>query len=382
MKRILSFTAVSLLFLVACGTINQTPVPTEPTQPLTSPEPVDTQPAGSATPEATPADYGPSGFPPDVNPLTGLPVADPALLQRRPLLIKISNLPRSVRPQWGLSLADIVFEYYTEEGTTRFAALFYGSDAEMAGPIRSARFIDVHLIRGYDAVFAFGLAYEKVLDRLYAAEFADRLVIEGSSTPLFRYDPSIMNHLMVNTAELSAYITAKGVGNGRQNLDGMTFQHAVPTGGQPLGDLYIRYSGAIYNHWQYDPATGKYLRFVDTADDPFSGMGEVYIQATDRLNDEPLQFDNVVVIQVLHESYDVEVWDIQLLGSGTAYALRDGQVYELIWQRLAPDAVISLAYPDGTPFPFKPGTTWFEVIGLRSKLDQTDTSWRFTHRMP
>jgi hypothetical protein len=329
-----------------------------------------------------PADYGPSGFPADVNPLTGLQVENPALLERRPMLIKISNLPRSVRPQWGVSLADIVFEYYTEEGTTRFAALFYGNDAEMAGPIRSARFIDVHLVRGYDAVFAFGLAYEKVLDRLYAAEFANRLVIEGSSTPLFRYDAAVMNHLMVDTAELSAYITSKGVENGRQNLDGMTFQYAAPSGGQALENFYIRYSGAIYNHWQYDPATGKYLRFVDTADDPFGGQGEQYDQATDRLSGEALAYDNVVVIQVLHEKYADEVWDIQLLGSGTAYAFRDGQVYELSWQRLAPDAVVSLAYADGTPFSFKPGTTWFEVIGQRSALEETDLGWRFTHRMP
>ena len=33
------------------------------------------------------------------NPLTGLPVADPSLLQRRPLAIKIGNSPDYVRPQ-------------------------------------------------------------------------------------------------------------------------------------------------------------------------------------------------------------------------------------------------------------------------------------------
>jgi len=78
--------------------------------------------------------YGPSNFPADVDPLTGQKVTNPALLQRRPMVIKVQNLPRTGRPQWGLSLADIVFEYYTEEGTTRFAAVFYGNDASMVGP--------------------------------------------------------------------------------------------------------------------------------------------------------------------------------------------------------------------------------------------------------
>src|SRR5215469_2475185 len=35
-----------------------------------------------------------------VDPLTGLAVADPAVLNRRPLALKIPEFPRRVRPQW------------------------------------------------------------------------------------------------------------------------------------------------------------------------------------------------------------------------------------------------------------------------------------------
>lgn len=382
MKKML--TLLAIVILVATGCAQGTPVPTEapaPTQ--TSLPPTDTPTSSpEPSPTATVADYGPVDFPPEVNPLTGLHVSDPSLLERRPILVKISNLPRHNRPQWGLSLADIVYEYYTEEGTTRFSTLFYGNDAEMVGPVRSARFIDVHLVKGYDAVFVFGLAYIKVLDRLYSSGFTDRLVIEGSSTPLFRYDPAGYNHLMVNTAELSAYITEKGVENGRQNLDGMAFQLEAPQGGQAVSDVYVRYSGAIYNRWQYDPAQGKYLRFADTVDDHLSGMGEEYAQSSDSLTGEMLAFDNVVVLYVQHDYYADEVWDIQLIGSGRAYIFRDGQVYETMWQRPAQDAVVSLVNPDGTPFPFKPGTTWFEVIGYYSELELNPEGWRFKHYMP
>jgi hypothetical protein len=327
--------------------------------------------------------YGPSNFPSGVNPLTGLQVPDPGLLDRRPLLIKVSNLPRNVRPQWGLSLADIVFEYYTEEGSTRFAALYYGNNAERVGPIRSGRFMDAHLIRAYKAAFAFGSAYAKVIERLYNAEFSDRLVLESPSTPLTRYEPNGANDLVVNTAELSAYITSQGVENGRQNLDGMLFNPVTPVGGHPGTQLVVRYSGSIYNRWDFDPAAGKYLRFADTLDD-FNAQAEQYAQSTDRLTGQPLAFDNVVVLYVLHESYNVspEVVDIQFLGSGTAYAYRDGQAFPLTWQRNGPNAVVSLTNQDGSPFPFKPGTTWFEVIGMNSQVQQTDALWRFLHLMP
>ena len=341
-------------------------------------------PAPTQIPSYPPEGYGPTAFPAGVNPLTGLEVADPTLLGRRPLAIKVSNLPRSVRPQWGLSLADIVFEYYTEQGTTRFIALFLGNNAETVGPIRSARFFDVHVVRGYKAVFAFGSAYEKVLDRLFSSEFANRLVLEGPYSPMSRYDPGGYNHLIVDTQALSAYMNGKGVENGPQNLDGMLFRLEPPAGGQPAPTFFVRYSSAIYNRWDYDTATGKYLRFSDSGDDFSNGADEQYSLQTDRLNGQTLAFENVVVLVMLHEYYNVdpEVMDIQFTGSGTAYAFRDGQFYQIQWQRATPESVVSLLYPDGTPFPFKPGTTWFEVIGQRSQVEQTGQGWRFIHKMP
>ena len=122
------------ILLCACGgtaTVKRTSSPTAnataTTSPSATPTPLPTiTPSPAITPLYPVKGYGPSNFPADVDPLTGLPVSDPSLLQRRPMLIKVSNLPRNVRPQWGLSLADVVFEYYTEEGSTRFAAIFYG----------------------------------------------------------------------------------------------------------------------------------------------------------------------------------------------------------------------------------------------------------------
>ena len=135
----------------ATATITPTPTDTPTPAPTETPTP-------TATPNYPEGGLGPSEFPGNVNPLTGLEMENPGMLERRPLLVKVENLPRSHRPQFGLSFSDIVYEYYTEEGTTRMAALFLGQDAETVGPIRSARFFDDQLIRMYKAVFAFGSA--------------------------------------------------------------------------------------------------------------------------------------------------------------------------------------------------------------------------------
>jgi Protein of unknown function (DUF3048) N-terminal domain/Protein of unknown function (DUF3048) C-terminal domain len=386
MQKLLTVFIFLSVLLAACGAA-PSPAPTATstsTEIPTITSTATTLPTATSTPAPTlvyPQEgYGPANFPAGVDPLTGLQVTNPTLLDRRPMLIKVQNLPRNSRPQWGLSLADIVFEYYTEEGTTRFAALFYSNDAQMVGPIRSGRFIDGYIVRGYKAVFAFGSAYVAEMNRFLNSEYANRLVVEGSSTPLTRYDPNGFNYLMVNTADLSAYATKKGI-NGKQDLNGMVFNLTAPAGGQSATQVIVRYSGAIYNRWDYDPASGTYLRFSDSADANNGVAAEQYAQLTDRLTNKPITANNVVVLYVTHELYSPGIYDILLSGSGSAYAFRDGQVYQVTWQRNDTD-VVSLTNSDGTPFAFKPGNTWFEVIGFSSTVKQTDQSWRFTHQMP
>jgi hypothetical protein len=391
MKKILYVLVWLSVVLAACGKApadTPTPTATGTAIPAASETPT---PLPTDTPAPTPINsypaegYGPSNFPPDVDPLTGLKVANPALLQRRPMLIKVSNMPRDVRPQWGLSLADIVFEYYSEEGMTRFGAIFYGNDASMVGPIRSGRFIDGDLVRGYKAVFAFGGAYVAEMERFLKSDFASRMVVEESYTPLKRYDPNGYNYLVVNSADLNAYATKRGI-NGPQNLDNMLFKLEAPAGGQPGTQLYVRYSGASYDRWDYDPSSGKYRRSSDIANATDVEQTEQYAPLTDRLTNQPIALDNVVVLFANHEVYSTDsngakIYDIMLSGSGDAYAFRDGQAYQVRWQRKEAD-VVALTNLDGTPFPFKPGATWFEVVGSTSTVKQTGQSWRFSHLMP
>lgn len=75
-------------------------------------------------------DVGPQigDFPAGINPLTGLPVEDPSLLELPAVMISIPHFPPSARPQAGLSYAPWIFEIYIGEGGTRFLATFYGEE--------------------------------------------------------------------------------------------------------------------------------------------------------------------------------------------------------------------------------------------------------------
>jgi hypothetical protein len=336
---------------------------------------------------ALPANYGPNYFPPNINPLSGL-VVDPALLERRPLAIKITNFPRRVRPQSGISLADIVYEYYIEGGLTRFIAIFYGKDAEQVGPIRSGRFFDEHIVRMYNAIFAFASADKRVLETWLESDLVSRLVIPRSCPPMCRdkANPDY-NNLYTDTSLLGAYALGQGTDNDRYDLSGMRFQSIIPWGGDLGMDIYVRYSRFDYNNWKYDAGSGSYVRYQETRDDP-DGNSENYEPMFDRLTGQPVATSNVVLIMVPHEEYlksgDTEIFQLNLTGFGPAYIFRDGRSYKGTWARVAEDKPLALlrAERGGGAFPLKPGSTFIQVIGYTSDADQDGGIWRFQHHFP
>ncbi len=316
---------------------------------------------------------GPSNFPPGVNPLTGLTVSDPSLLERRPMVIKVTNFPRRVRPQWGLMKADHIFEYYLEDGMTRFVGIFYGQDASRVGPIRSARPFDEHLIRIYKGFFVFGFADDRVYEPLAASDLGDYLVIErpGNCPPMCRIGPdSDYNTLYTDTAALSQYLSDKGIDNQRQNLDGLRFVESPAVGGGEADYVFIRYSRTSYHMWTYDPQANRYLR---SQDGDSRDLGEeIYQPLYDSLTEERLAADNLIILLVpttyFYKSNSTEIYDIQLKYSGRAYALRDGRLFKLVWNRPKEGSLVTLTFENGNSFPLKPGNVWYEVLSDASTL--------------
>jgi hypothetical protein len=330
----------------------------------------------TALPSATaiPKAYGPDNFPSDVDPLTGLKVGDPSLLNRRPLSVKVQMIPRSERPPWGVSLADIVYDFYQNSGATRLHAIFYGQDATEVGPIRSARLLDSLLVPMYQSILAFGGADQRILNRLFNSSFSDRLVVEGSQNcpPMCRVDPNRFNYLVTNTAELSKFALNKNINNSRPTLNGMSFDPQAPNGGDPGQRVYVRFNFNDYNRWDYDAKSASYLRFQDSADD--NGGGEQYVPLMDKLTNQQISADNVVVLLVSHEyAFNThagagEIVQINLSGTGTAYAFRDGKAYKATWHADS-GKVLYLTNADGSAYQYKPGNTWYQIVGLNSKVE-------------
>lgn len=328
-------------------------------------------------------------LPPNANPLTGLVPANPEILNRRPVAVKISTFPREmVRPvQTGLSRADVVYEYYIEDYLTRFIAVFYSQDAERAGPVRSGRYFDEHIMRMYHAPLAYGYADKRVQKHLEESDLRPLLFLERPDTiPPYEIDEN-------KNAEIRLFLNTAGVGpklsdNSRPNLRAALFASLLYPESYPvINRIYTHYSIASYNYWEYDPASRLYLRFSDLSDALALGQGEVYTPHLDHLTGQQLSAANVVILVVphtFHNEFDRadQLFDITLTGAGEAYLFRDGRMLKALWTRDQIDQPIALTDAEGQALPLKPGVTFYQVINPESSYSQTETSLEFFFWIP
>ncbi|HSL27736.1 MAG TPA: DUF3048 domain-containing protein [Anaerolineales bacterium] len=362
---------------------------------LPSVTPVPPMPAGEVIlPDSLPENASVPAFtlPTNLNPFTGLPPSDPALMDRRPLAIKVANYPRYIRPQSGLTLADNVYEYYIEEGLTRFIAIFYGNDSEWVGPVRSGRYFDEHIQRMYHAFLVFKFADPRVLTHLETtSDLAPFLVLPTiGSCPPFRImesrDLEDYNNSYFNTTRWRECADEKGLDDQRQAIRNGFFNENLLSSGLLGTQMFTYYSVDSYHYWQYNPDTKQYIRFQETGDIR-NGKEESYQVMTDAATGLEVQAANVVFLLAHHafsNTFDEEdeVYQIDLTDSGEAYVFRDGIGILARWSRTNEDQPLLLTTHAGLPIFLRPGITFYEVLGAASYIDQDAGEWHFHHETP
>ncbi|MGA2110567.1 MAG: DUF3048 domain-containing protein [Anaerolineales bacterium] len=343
-------------------------------------------PSAFASPAPSPS-AAPSPAPPQaIDPLTGLPVSDRSVLQRRMVAVKVSNYPRTARPQAGLSYADLLFEFYQEDGETRFHALYLSQDVSKVGPIRSGRIVDGLLEKMYQSILVFNGADSRVVDLLSLRATLPMSLMESPTRapcPALCRDPSQalhINSLYGNTAALRKAAVADGISNLTPDLGGMAFSPTTPAGGEPATDVLVRFlTDQARAEWRFDPSTDKYFRWSETDS---GGMAPL----TDRLTGQQLSVSNLIVVLVPFDRHVVqpkatEMYDIALDGVGQAMFFRDGQEWDGYWRVVANNRPLQFFGPNGA-FPLHPGVSWIALVGADSVAVDNAPSWRIEDHLP
>ncbi|MHB9032620.1 MAG: DUF3048 domain-containing protein [Anaerolineae bacterium] len=299
-----------------------------------------------------------------VSPLTGLPLSNIKLIQRRVLAVRVGNDP-VIRPQEGLGKADLVYEEIMEGWwDTRFTALFLESEAERIRPIRSARLSSIHIAKQYDAALVNSGASDEVRWRLSQTDIVN-LDEFFHGTPygiLPGYD--WRGRMYTSTDALRKYMQAQGLETNKI-IKSYVFDAAAPKGITAI-NIHIPYPHECYVDWKYDSATGLYLRWVE---------GEPHLEG---LTGEQITAANIVILYAEHKATDIvedvtgaTSIDIVLEGTGRAQVIRDGVVIEGTWKLNAENEPILYYDKQNKVIPFKPGKTWIQIVPPDYKVEIT-----------
>jgi hypothetical protein len=384
-----------LVMITACGG-DEAPVPAEPTQELAvvvfsteEPTPTPSEPTSSPTPAPTvgfgaqgddasgavgvqaaanPApDNSPINRPADVNPLTGLKVDDPAVLRRRPLMVRIGNDP-GARPQVALNEADIVYEEIVEWWVTRFTAIYLSQDPETIAPIRSARLINLDLGSQYQGALANSGGSDGVRWEISQSDIVNLDEFFVPRPFFYRPNQDWQTRLAFDATAARDYLQSEDL-EGDVKLRGFEFSQSPDFSTFPVeavGDAtevsipYPRQTSAT--GWEYDANQGAYLRFINGG--PMLTFGGDQVAAANVI----IYFAEHLPTDIVEDSNGATSIRIIANGLGTAWLLRDGKILKGNWETDGRDTP-NFIFNDGRAMPLKPGNTWVQVVPPDAEIE-------------
>jgi hypothetical protein len=294
--------------------------------------------------------------PPDVNPLTGLKVDDPALLQRRPLMVRVGNDP-GARPQVGLNEADLVYEEIVEWWVTRFTAIYLSQAPDMIAPIRSARLINLSLTAQYQGALANSGGSDPIRWELSQADIVNLDEFFVPVPYFYRPNEGWQTRLAFDASAGRSYLAGEGLDTNIK-LRGFFFSDQLElqdaTGAANVVVIpYPRQTSQVT--WEYDPQSGKYLRSI---------LGASHVD----FNGDQVSASNVIIYFADHQETDIVedsngATSIRIIinGFGSAWLIRDGRLLKGNWETNGRETPL-FTFGSGQPMPFKPGNTWVQVV--------------------
>ncbi len=304
------------------------------------------------------------------HPLTGEGL-DQDVSARRPFAVMFNNL-RKALPQVGVSKADVIYEIVAEGGITRMMALF--QDLEGVGDIgsiRSARDYYVSIARGHDAVYIHAGGSPQAYDAFDDLKMSHIDFVNGPYGNMCWRDPDRrksagLEHSLFTSGEKVLEQLPKRIAQEHDDgyAVGWTFDKEVPAGGTAAAKLTVPFSTYKTGYFTYDAGENRYLidQYIDKKDIPY----------VDGDTDEPVSVRNVLVLYT--DVSGVKGDDkgrkaVRTTGKGEGLLLRDGQLYQIAWERRSEEACYSFLDQAGKPFPLAVGSSYINIVSCDARVE-------------
>jgi len=287
-------------------------------------------------------------------PLTGLPANGSSNVQRPALSVKLDNAPDAL-PQAGLGAADVVTEELVEGNLTRLFVTFQSHDADLVGPIRSARPVDAELLRQFGGgIFAYSGAAAGEIAPAKDHGHATLIAFDNDPTPFRRLaGRSVPHNIFASTARL--YDAGRQSGAAWHPPASFLQRSDAPSVGTAMTVAALPMSPTTSVTWTWNPTIGRFTRTQNGR--PVISTGEGVVATT-----------NVVVLSVqigstgIFDARHNEDPLVVALGSGPAWVMSGGQVRQGTWRRASNNVALEVTDASGAALAIRPGQSWVELL--------------------
>ncbi len=268
-----------------------------------------------------------------------------------PAMLQVENAPDS-HPHSGLQNADLIFEYLTEGGITRFTVVFFDpKGSQKVGPDRSARLAALRLVQSYHGVLFYSGASDYVQGKIWDNKVPNFNESSDGGKYFQRDSSRVAPHNLFTTPDQMAQAVQKS---------GARITYTRPVPGEPAAP------GTAVTKLAFDQTFAHHVGYrYDPGDRTYTYDGE-----TDAANgNQPVKVTNVVLVRVVHHgagyTEDVrgeEGIDFDLQGQGRAEVYTRGQKYDATWDLSQADQPLRILGADGKDFALPQGLTWIHLV--------------------
>lgn len=285
-------------------------------------------------------------------PLSGVEPAKEALLDRPAIALKIENNPLAY-PLSGLEEAEVVYEEPVEGGLTRFMAIYHCTDADKAGPVRSARIVDPAILSPYTLILGDAGGNDIVQKAL-----SDGGVVEIDETKAGEAMQRVERPGI--TSEHTLYADTAAI----RKIGQKSYKNAPSDDLFEFGDVQ---KGKKAKTVTATFSAGSIATFEWKEGRWYRAQGEEPLIAE---SGDQFATDNVLIeqhtVNFAEGLSDVlgtpspEIEDVT--GSGKAWLFRDGRVIKGTWTRDSIEDAVRFETSDGDEMVFAEGSIWIELL--------------------
>lgn len=273
---------------------------------------------------------------------------------KRPYAIQFNNY-KTVRNQWGIGQADILYEALVEGGITRLLAIGENYTGDKLGSVRSSRHYFVSIADEYDAIY---IHYGKTK---YATAKIEELAIDnldgttGIGNTVFYRDNSIKapHNAFTSLEKILAGIEKKGY---RTDLKPgfephfKFYEEDTDIDGTGCSKITIKYP---YNkpYLEYNTSDKLYYRYQ---------FDEIH---KDSNTGEQLAFKNIIVQFVKEWNIDKNGYQTMDLenAEGTGYYITNGKMVPITWKKNESKKWMRYYDSSGEELTLNPGKTYIAI---------------------